>query len=118
MPKLPPRAGSRDRMDDSLKPPEQESPTAPLLRVECYSGYKADQRPTRVFLRDKEFEVTEVEDRWYSPGFTFFGVLLANGERYVLRHQEAQDRWTIEAFRRSSGSPEVPRVDTKINRGV
>jgi hypothetical protein len=96
-------------MDDDRKPPEPESPTPPLLRVECYAGYRADQRPTRVFLHDQVFEVTEVEDRWYSPGFTFFRVLLTSGERYVLRHQEAQDRWTIEAFRRSSGGPsEVP----------
>ncbi len=90
-------------MDDFPKRrPEPESPTPPLLRVECYSGHKADQRPTRVFLHEQQFEVTEVEDRWYSPGFTFFRVLLGNGERYVLRHQEAQDLWTIEAFRRPS----------------
>jgi hypothetical protein len=82
--------------------PEPESPTPPLLRVECYSGHKADQRPQRVFLHEQQFEVTEVEDRWYSPGFTFFRVLLDTGERYVLRHQEAQDLWTIEAFRRPS----------------
>jgi hypothetical protein len=81
---------------------DPQSPTPPLLRVECYSGHKADQRPTRVFLHGKKFEVSEVEDRWYSPGFTFFRVLLDNGERYVLRHQEAQDLWTIEAFRRPS----------------
>jgi hypothetical protein len=108
MPKSPPRAAIRDRMDEPRKPRDSESPTPPLLRVECYSGHKADQRPTRVFLHDQALKVSEVEDRWYSPGFTFFRVLLANGERYVLGHQEAQDRWTIEAFRRSSGSPEVP----------
>jgi len=26
-------------------------------------------------------------------------VLLANGERYVLRREDAQDVWTLEAFR-------------------
>jgi hypothetical protein len=44
-------------------------------------------------------DVAEVEDRWYSPGATFFRVLLANGERYVLRRQDAQAVWTLEAFR-------------------
>jgi hypothetical protein len=76
----------------------------PLLRVECYSGYKGDERPVRVFFRGQMVEVTSVEDRWYSPGFTFFRVLLGNGEHYVLRHQEAQDVWSIEAFR---GAPRV-----------
>jgi hypothetical protein len=26
-------------------------------------------------------------------------VLLANGERYVLRREDAQDLWTLQAFR-------------------
>jgi hypothetical protein len=91
--------------DPSQAPPES---ALPGLRVKCYSGYQADQRPTCVFVLNEKIEVTEVEDRWYSPGFTFFRVLLANGERYVLRHQEAQDHWTIEAFRRP-GCPATPR---------
>jgi hypothetical protein len=70
-----------------------------LLHVECYSGYKGDERPVRMFLHGQVMEVAEVEDRWYSPGFTYFRVLLHTGERYVLRHQEAQDLWTLEAFR-------------------
>jgi hypothetical protein len=85
----------------------------PLIRVECYAGYKGDERPIRVYFRGQLNEVAFVEDRWYSPGFTYFRVILANGERYVLGHREAQDQWTIEAFRAA-----VPCVDTKIKRGV
>jgi hypothetical protein len=84
-----------------------------LLRVECYSGYKADERPARVYLRGRAVEVAEVEDRWYSPGYTYFRVLLENGERYVLCHQEAQDLWSIEAFRAATRY-----IDTKINGDV
>jgi hypothetical protein len=69
--------------------------------VECYSGYRADERPMRLCLDEVKLQVSEVEDRWYSPGETFFRVRLANGDRYVLRHVEAQDTWTIEGFRRS-----------------
>jgi hypothetical protein len=86
------------------------------LRVECYSGFRADERPVRVFLNGQAAPIGAVEDRWYSPGFTFFRVLLATGERYVLRHQQAQDLWTIEAFRAAIHSPH--NVDTKINSGV
>ena len=75
-----------------------------LIRVECYSGHKADERPVRVLLGDHMVDVAEVEDRWYSPGATYFRVLLANGERYVLRREDAQDVWTLEAFR-APGSP-------------
>ena len=69
------------------------------VEVECYAGYRADQRPVRVRLGEESLAVAEVEDRWYSPGETFFRVLLANGDRYVLRHVEAQDTWSLEAFR-------------------
>ncbi len=72
------------------------------IEVACYAGYRADQRPTRLRLGEQTFEVAEVEDRWYSPGETFFRVRLSNGEIYVLRHVEAQDNWSIEEFRRSS----------------
>ena len=70
-----------------------------LLHLECYSGYKADERPVRVELGGQMIDVSDVEDRWYSPGATYFRVLLANGERYVLRREDAQDVWTLEAFR-------------------
>jgi hypothetical protein len=47
------------------------------VEVETYSGYKADERPVRVKIDGATIQVAEVEDRWYSPGATFFRVLLA-----------------------------------------
>lgn len=70
-----------------------------LLRVECYAGHKGDERPVRVLVGGQMTDVSAVEDRWYSPGSTYFRVLLITGERYVLRHDDAQDLWTLEAFR-------------------
>ncbi len=67
--------------------------------VETYSGYKADERPVRVTIDGEAHDVEEVEDRWYSPGATFFRVRLANGERYVLRRIEAQEVWVLEGYR-------------------
>jgi hypothetical protein len=84
-----------------------------VVHVECYSGHKADERPLRVEIGQQMIEVRSVEDRWYSPGATFFRVLLITGERYVLRRDDAQDVWTLEAFR----APER-FVDTKNKRSV
>ena len=70
-----------------------------FLHVECYAGYKGDERPLKLQIDEHMVEITEIEDRWYSPGATFFRVLLANGERYVLRREDAQDVWTLQAFR-------------------
>jgi len=74
-----------------------------LVRVECYSGYRADERPLRLHLQERVLEVAEVEDRWYSPGETYFRVLTSDGDHYVLRHTEAQDVWSLIAFRAETG---------------
>ena len=73
------------------------------LRVECYAGFQGAERPVRVLLGEQTVEVSAVEDRWYSPGSTFFRILMTTGERYVLRHNDAQDLWTLEAFRAPAG---------------
>jgi hypothetical protein len=71
----------------------------PEIRVECYAGYRADERPLRFLLRGHLFEVTEIEDRWYSPGAIYFRVQADDGNFYVLRHDEGMDIWTLSAFR-------------------
>lgn len=70
-----------------------------IVRVETYSGFKADERPLRLHLAGRILEVAAVEDRWYSPGETYFRILTEDGDRYVLRHTEAQDVWSLAAFR-------------------
>lgn len=80
------------------------------MRVECYAGYKADERPVRIVFEAQTLEIEEIEDRWYSPGATYFRVRVKNGELYVLRHDDAQDVWSLSAFR----APEKP-PKTKIN---
>ena len=70
-----------------------------FVRVDTYSGFKADERPLRLHLGERSLEVVAVEDRWYSPGETYFRVLTGDGDRYVLRHTEAQDVWSLAAFR-------------------
>jgi hypothetical protein len=69
------------------------------IRVECYAGFRADQRPLRFILRGREFRVEEVDDQWYSPEARFFRVRADDGNYYVLRHDEEQDIWTLDAFR-------------------
>jgi hypothetical protein len=73
------------------------------VRVECYAGYKAGQRPVRFSLGEREYRVEEAVDQWYSPEATWFRVRAEDGNLYVLRHAEdpQEELWTLEAFRRS-----------------
>ena len=69
------------------------------IHVECYAGYRADERPTRFILRGREFLIEQVDDQWYSPDATYFRVRANDGNYYVLRHDEGQDAWSLDAFR-------------------
>jgi len=89
-----------------------------IVRVECYSGHKAEERPVRILFERHTLEIAETEDRWYSPGATYFRVLAESGDRYVLRHDDAQDVWSLTAFRQASKLAAGKRVDTKINQSV
>jgi len=71
-----------------------------IVRVQCYAGYKADERPVRFQLDEHEYAVREVLDQWYGPEETFFKVCADDGNLYILRHRHAGDEWTLEAFRR------------------
>jgi hypothetical protein len=70
------------------------------VKVECYAGYKADQRPIRFTLGKQILEVREIEDQWYSPSARYFRVLASDGDTYILRHDEEMDRWTLDAYRK------------------
>jgi hypothetical protein len=69
------------------------------IRVECYAGQRADERPLRFVLRGRIFEVQELDGKWYSPDASYFRVLADDGNYYVLRHNEGQDTWTLDGFR-------------------
>jgi hypothetical protein len=81
-------------------------------RVECYSGYKADEEPRRFTLLPegslssdsaaRTYEVQEVVDQWYGEGYQCFRVRADDGHLYVLRRHLGQDRWTLDAFRSRS----------------
>jgi hypothetical protein len=70
------------------------------IRVECYSGRKADERPVRFQLGNRRYTVEEIVDQWYGPNATYFKVRADDGNLYVLSHDETADRWDLEAFRR------------------
>lgn len=88
-----------------------------LLKVESYSGYKADERPLRfTFLATaaegseqrketepsggKTFEVREILDQWYGVGYQCFKVRADDNNLYILRHNLEEDCWTLDSFRR------------------
>lgn len=83
------------------------------LKVECYSGHKADERPLRFLMGEasdaaetaalpRTYEVKEVLDQWYGPGYQCFKVLADDGNLYILRHNLVEDAWELDSFRQGS----------------
>ena len=56
------------------------------MRVESYSGRRADERPIRFWIDDHSYFVEEVVDQWYGPDAMFFKVRGDDGNLYILRH--------------------------------
>ena len=69
------------------------------IKVECYSGYKGEQYPQRFLLGERVLEVKVVEDQWYSPSSQYFRVQASDGDIYILRHNQEQNRWSLDAYR-------------------
>lgn len=69
------------------------------VRVECYAGRKADERPVRFQLGDREYMIDEILEQWYGPDDAFYKIRAGDGNTYVLRQRTANDVWTLELVR-------------------
>jgi len=69
------------------------------IRVDCYAGYKANQRPVTFTLGKKKIRVAEIVDQWYGPDHAYFKVLAEDANIYILRYSEAHDLWEVVFFK-------------------
>ena len=68
----------------------------PTIKVECYSGYKADEKPISFILNGKKYMVEKIIDQWRSPEFEYFKVQADDDVAYLLRNDERNGEWTLE----------------------
>ena len=71
------------------------------VEVERYAGRKADERPVRFRLDERQYMVEEVLDSWYGPEHVFFKVRADDGGLYILRHGASvpDGEWELVSFR-------------------
>jgi len=72
------------------------------VKVESYSGYKADEYPTCFYWNKERFEIREITDRWYQsdsipawPVSDYFSVLTTSGSQYIIKHDHESDEWYL-----------------------
>jgi len=71
------------------------------VQVECYSGYKANERPVAFIFHGERLEISEIPDRWYEGGIEhdrpivdYFKVK-ADGDVFILRYESETDTWSV-----------------------
>lgn len=72
------------------------------VKVECHSGYKADEYPICFYWKNIKFEIKEIADRWYQaqeapdmPVADYFKVRTAGKSIYILKHELQSDQWFV-----------------------
>jgi len=66
--------------------------------VECYAGHRGEQTPRTLILGDHRISVTEVLDAWLAPGYRYFKLKGADGDTYLVRHDERSNTWELTMF--------------------
>ena len=91
------------RRNTDREPSTRDHNKVMKLRVECYSGRRADERPVRFWLEGSEYRVEAVRDQWYDPEAIFFKVRADDGNLYILRQQTSRPdgQWELVSFRRA-----------------
>ena len=67
--------------------------------VECYAGHRCEQTPRTLILGDRRVTVAEVVDAWLAPDYRYFKLRGADGDTYLVRHDERSDTWELTMFR-------------------
>ncbi len=70
----------------------------PPPTVQCYAGYKGEQKPQRFLLGEHWLEVEEILKEWREPTAVFFRVRASDGRIYVLRRgsEATANNWSID----------------------
>lgn len=72
-------------------------------RVECYAGHRYPERPCAFHWEGERVGVEEVERSWRTPAGPVFRVRAADGRRFTLAYDEADDDWDVQPVHGASG---------------
>lgn len=76
--------------------------------VECYAGYRGEERPRRFDLAGAWIEIAEIVDQWLAPDHRYFKVRDGDGDLYILRNDIASERWELTCLRCGANGPGAP----------
>jgi hypothetical protein len=73
-----------------------------VIEVQCYAGFKSNERPVSFWYRGREYHIVEIIDRWYEgsthssmPLLDYFKVKTDAGDSYIIRYNGLFDKWSL-----------------------
>jgi hypothetical protein len=67
-----------------------------VIRVECYSGSRANERPTSFWIGDEKRVVEDIIDRWAGEDHDYFKLVADDQKVYLIRYDRRADFWALE----------------------
>jgi hypothetical protein len=71
------------------------------IQVEAYAGYKANERPRSIKIRERVLPIVEVLDRWYGTDHDYFKLKAEDGYIYIIRYDRGTDVWDFTMMERA-----------------
>ena len=68
-----------------------------IVQLQCYAGRKAEERPVRFRIGDRDYMVEDIIEQWYDPDDSFYKVRADDRNLYLLRHHTPAGTCSIEA---------------------
>ena len=70
-----------------------------MVKVECYSGYRVNERPVAFTINERDytrsFRIREVIERWFGETADYFKVVADDENIYLLKYDSRQDVWDL-----------------------
>lgn len=65
------------------------------IKVQTYSGYKADERPVSFTIVNRTFQIREILDQWYGIDHSYYKLIADDSNLYIIRHNKEADEWEM-----------------------
>jgi hypothetical protein len=76
------------------------------IKVEAYAGYKANERPRSIKIRERVLPIVEVLDRWYGEDHDYFKLMAEDGYIYIIRYDSKTDGWELTMMEKAEDDSE------------
>ena len=65
------------------------------IKVTCYEGYKACEKPLSFYWGNKQIIIKEIIDQWQGVDHRYFKILGNDNALYIIRHDYNLFEWQI-----------------------